>query len=44
MSKIKSVTGGHVSEIEQKAATIMKEGIHVKGTESPSTVKKTLVS
>ena len=31
LSKIKSFTGGHVCETGQKATTVMKEGIQVKG-------------
>ena len=40
--KIKSVTGGHVSETEQKAATIIKKGYTSKGKESPNSVQKRL--
>ena len=38
------MTRGNVSQTEQKATTIMKEGYtSQKGTESPSSVQKTLI-
>ena len=45
MSKIKLFTGGHVSETEQKATVIMKEGYASQKEASliPSSVGKALV-